>query len=144
MKKIEEKSTIYPQKIEKNDINQRFVSAVEYLVKNKLAKNSTIATALGIKQNTFTEILKYRSGAGSEYIANLCVLYDINPDWLLTGRGEMLREENPFSKEAIDKMAAARPNATPQQIISALAAIIRQQAQEIEQLKASLQAANAI
>jgi len=102
--------------------------------------------SIGVSNGALSKQIKKKGATiGSDKLENILIKYDdINPDWLLTGRGEMLREENPFSKEAIDKMAAARPNATPQQIISALAAIIRQQAQEIEQLKASLQAANAI
>lgn len=79
----------------KDAINERFKISVEYLISEKIAKSkSEIATAMGIKPNTFSEILNKRMSIGVQMIEPFCVKFGISVDWLVTGRGEMLRKDN--------------------------------------------------
>ncbi|MBO4654979.1 MAG: helix-turn-helix transcriptional regulator [Bacteroidales bacterium] len=85
----------------KSDINERFISSVNYLISEKKAHNKTeIATAMGIKPNTFSEILNKRMSLGLQMIEPFCTHYGISIAWLITGQGEMLadaeaRQERP-------------------------------------------------
>jgi transcriptional regulator with XRE-family HTH domain len=53
-----------------------------------------IAQKLGLKTNTFSEILNNRMNVGTDIVSILCETYNISSDWLLTGRGEMLQRNN--------------------------------------------------
>ncbi len=76
------------------DINERFIIAVETLVKSRATKDkSTLSNSLGIKQNKLSEILGKRMNTSLELISDLSELYNINLDWLIYGRGEIKKEE---------------------------------------------------
>lgn len=78
----------------KEDINTRFVEAVNYLLNSNIASSKAdLATAFGIKPSKFSEILNYRMNIGTDLAAILCASYNINSNWLLTGEGSMLRSE---------------------------------------------------
>lgn len=82
----------------KDAINERFKISVEYLISEKIAKNkSEIATAMGIKPNTFSEILNKRMSIGIQMIEPFCVKFGISVDWLITGNGPMLRSNIPVA-----------------------------------------------
>lgn len=49
------------------------------------------AIKIGISPSMVTEISKGRSNVGTLAIQNIVSIFDINADWLLTGRGEMLK-----------------------------------------------------
>ena len=60
--------------------------------------------SIGMSNASFGKSLKNNGAIGSDKLENILIVYpDINPDWLLTGRGSMLKsEEVPRSdKEAI-------------------------------------------
>ena len=83
----------------KEDINTRFVEAVNYLLNSNIASSKAdLATAFGIKPSKFSEILNYRMNIGTDLAAILCASYNINSNWLLTGEGEMLRSEQKKAK----------------------------------------------
>lgn len=75
-------------------INQRFIDSVNLLISSKKVHlKSEIAEKLNIKKSTFSEILNLRMSISTEAIANFCDLYEINPTWLLTGKGSMLLDQ---------------------------------------------------
>ena len=75
-------------------INERFIYAVNYLVDKQIAKSKKeLALNIASKPQNLTEILGGRTSVSAENIANLCEVYKISADWLLTGKGEMLRTE---------------------------------------------------
>lgn len=85
-----------------NDITERFLSVYKYLLDNKLVQNSSeFSKTIGVSSSTMTEILKGRTNAGINPIQNTVRNYpDINPEWLLTGRGSMLREAEEVTHSA--------------------------------------------
>lgn len=74
--------------MDKSAINRRFIEAVEYLLSTRKAENKgVLAATLGIKSTKFSEILNERMNIGTDLAALICSHYDINPEWLLLGRG---------------------------------------------------------
>lgn len=79
-------------KITKKAINDRFILAIEFLVNNKYVQSKKqISEELELKGSKLSEILSSRMHATTEVLANFCVIYDIDMDWLLTGKGDMLK-----------------------------------------------------
>ena len=95
--------------MKKDEINIRFVDAVNYLLNsNTITSKADLATVLGIKPSKFSEILNFRMNIGTDLAAILCHTYNINSNWLLTGEGNMLRMES--KKENIP---VAHPSDSP-------------------------------
>lgn len=76
--------------MEKTDINRRFITAINTLLKDKGLTKTGIAQSLGIKPSKFSEILNERMNVGTDTLALVCELYSFNPSWLLLGEGSML------------------------------------------------------
>lgn len=76
--------------MDKTVINQRFIMAINSLLKDKGLTKTKIAETLGIKPAKFSEILNYRMNAGVELIAELCYQYSFSASWILNGIGPML------------------------------------------------------
>ncbi|WP_395074527.1 hypothetical protein [Flavobacterium sp.] len=83
-----------------NDITIRFLIAYEFLLENKRIKNTRdFGNKLNVSNSLVTEICKKRSNAGIVPIQNLLLNFEeIDADWLLTGKGEIVKSEdiNPF------------------------------------------------
>lgn len=76
--------------MKKEDINLRFVEAVNYLLNTGIVSSKAdLAGTLGIKASKFSEILNYRMNIGTDLAAILCSSYNINSNWLLMGEGDM-------------------------------------------------------
>lgn len=89
--------------MKKEEINLRFVEAVNHLLDTRIvASKADLAEKLGIKPSKFSEILNYRMNIGTDLAALLCFTYNINSNWLLTGEGKMLRNEESPPSEPID------------------------------------------
>ncbi len=88
--------------MEREIINSRFRAAINFLVKEKELKKAEIATRLGIKPSTFSEILNKRMSASPAAIAILCAAYGFSPAWLLCGEGNMLKTDNTPAAPAIN------------------------------------------
>ena len=58
-------------------------------------KPSVSEKELGIGNGTFGKALSRSGGIGSEIIEKFVEKYNINPDWLITGNGEMLNSNIP-------------------------------------------------
>lgn len=78
----------------KEEINKRFVEAVNYLLSNNIVTGKgLISESLSIKASKFSEILNYRMNVGTDLAAMISDLYNIDANWLLTGRGSMLKSD---------------------------------------------------
>lgn len=83
------------QILSKEEINNRFLTAVQELLRNRIVSSkSTLADAFGIKPAKFSEILNGRMKAGVDMLAILCDYYCISPDWLLMSRGNNVFRES--------------------------------------------------
>lgn len=79
------------QIISKTEINSRAVQALLAIVSNGLVATKTdLAECLGAKPAKFSEILNFRMKVGIDMIAKICDSFDVDPYWLLMGRGKRI------------------------------------------------------
>ena len=77
--------------LSKSHIDYRFGLAVEVLLNEGIANSKgEIAEDMGVKPAKFSEILNGRMHVGVDMLAMLSDHYLVNPDWLLTGRGDCI------------------------------------------------------
>ena len=79
-----------------NDITIRFLLVYDYLLINNQIKNKRdFGVKLKLSNSLLTEIIKKRTNAGVVPIQNLLIVFEeINANWLLTGKGEMINDSN--------------------------------------------------
>ena len=93
------------------DLSSRFIEAMEYLIStNKVANSAIFAAKVGVSTSMITEIRKGRSNVGTTALQNIVLEFEIDGNWLLTGKGNILREktspeQNNNIKEHIEKIA---------------------------------------
>ena len=81
-------------------VNERIIEAINYvLTSNRCLNKASLAELFGIKPAKFSEILNKRMAAGMDIIQKLCADYDISPNWIITGQGEMLKTSIPIAKQ---------------------------------------------
>lgn len=75
-----------------NELSVRFLKVLEYLIKEKyVSDNKDFASKISVSASLITEISKGRSNVGLTAIQNTVLMFPVDSDWLLTGRGCMLR-----------------------------------------------------
>lgn len=80
----------------KNDISERFIKVFLDLVEtDTVGGKRDFATKLGMSPSMITEISKGRSSVGLSAVQNIVSVYNVNPDWILTGKGNMYSEPTP-------------------------------------------------
>ena len=72
-------------------ISTRAIEAIYSIIELENTSQSAISGRLGCKPSKLTEILKGRMMVPLETIASLCEDFDISPEWLILGNGEMMR-----------------------------------------------------
>lgn len=81
--------------MEKSTIQSRFCDAIErILTENKTLTKTKLAENLGCRRTKLSEILAGRMMAGTDVIAQLCLQYNISPDWILCGIEQGNKPEN--------------------------------------------------
>lgn len=89
-----------------NELSKRFLEVLSYLVKAKIvADNKDFASKISVSTSMITEISKGRSNVGLTAIQNTVLVFPINSDWLLTGKGSMFRSDgatDPHNTPIID------------------------------------------
>lgn len=121
---------------EKKDISSRFVEVLNELLKlGKVADKKAFALSVGCSTSMITEISKGRSNVGTSVLQNTVQIYGVSATWLLVGTGEMFVNEEQTTQSTssgdpmVDKLLG---------IIDKKDDIIRQQAEDIGQLRAEL------
>lgn len=147
---------IFQRILTKDEINTRFIWAVNAVLRNKLMPSkASLAESLGVKPAKFSEILNGRMKVGVDMIAIMCDFYHISPDWILMSRGNQVFRNTPLPKIWVDDddLDSNYPddkdvikNATKNNSFEAIDPlvglihekdnIIREQAEKIGQLKA--------
>lgn len=80
----------------KNMISSRFIEAYEQLLnENKTTDRKDFANKIGVSPSMITEISKGRSSVGTTAIQNIVLKFGISANWLLTGQGEMIEDNEP-------------------------------------------------
>ena len=93
----------------KKQVNQRVIAAINYCLKT--TSKSTMAQIMGITPSKFSEILNGRMAAGMDVIHSLCIDYSVSADYIITGRGPMIR--TPFASPQPDISNEHVPNGDP-------------------------------
>lgn len=76
------------------DIKTRFMEVYNYLLgKGLVSGYKDFANKISVSTSMITEISKGRSNVGTTAIQNTVSIFPINADWLLTGKGTMLKLE---------------------------------------------------
>lgn len=79
----------------KNEISGRFIEAYYTLVDmDEIAGRKEFAEKIGISPSMITEISKGRSSVGLSAVQNIVSVYEVNADWMLTGKGDMFKSPN--------------------------------------------------
>lgn len=77
-----------------NELSSRFLKVLKYLIEeHEVSDNKDFASKISVSTSMITEISKGRSNVGLSAIQNTVLRFPINSDWLLTGRGSMLRSD---------------------------------------------------
>lgn len=93
-----------------NELSSRFLKVLKYLIEeHEVSDNKDFASRISVSTSMITEISKGRSNVGVSAIQNTVLQFPINSDWLLTGRGSMLRD----NKTSEENKLGYTPNATP-------------------------------
>ncbi len=63
----------------------------------KSVNAAEFADRIGVQRSSISHILNGRNNPGAQFLEKLLIAYpDLNADWLITGRGEMLKSEKTF------------------------------------------------
>lgn len=107
----------------------------ELLKRGSLPDKKAFALSVGCSTSMITEISKGRSNVGVSVLQNTVQNYGVSATWLLVGTGEMFvsEEQQPQSTSSAEPMVDKLLG-----IIEKKDDIIRQQAEDIGQLRAEL------
>ena len=114
---------------DKKDISSRFIEVLNELLKRgSLPDKKAFALSVGCSTSMITEISKGRSNVGVSVLQNTVQNYGVSATWLLVGTGEMFvsEEQQPQNSSSAEPM------------VDKLLGIIRQQAEDIGQLRKEL------
>ena len=71
-------------------ISTRAIEAIYSIIDRENTSQSAISSRLGCKPSKLTESLKGRMMVPLETISSLCEDFNISPEWLILGDGEMI------------------------------------------------------
>lgn len=93
-----------------NDITIRFLDVYAYLKKELLVHTPKgFSNEINVSTSLITEICKKRTNAGITPIQNLLLRFEqIDGNWLLTGKGSMLKITKEFDNLNFKELAEAR------------------------------------
>ncbi len=113
--------------MDKKTVNDRVIIALKYLMKLRPDLTKTmLSELLDITNSTLSHILGSRMNASVDLLTALCLRFQVSADWLLTGRGNMIDESE------------GAPSLSHMDMFTQLLDTVKQQAEEIGQLKAHI------
>lgn len=68
------------------------IDRIKQIIKHFGLTQSAFAEKMDMKQQNLSRILNGKANIGDGVINKIVLSYDVNKDWLLTGEGEMLKE----------------------------------------------------
>ncbi len=90
--------------MEKEAINQRIISVINYLLEQKIVKRkSELAEKLGCSPQTITEILGERQGVKVDLLQKFFDIFNVSYDYIFRGKGPVLNNERvyPVNQEGV-------------------------------------------
>lgn len=81
------------------------VERLQLLLQTKNLSASQLADETGIQRSIMSHVMNGRNKASLDFILRVLKKYpDINPDWLLFGKGPMIRDNNLFDQDQSDEL----------------------------------------
>lgn len=96
--------------MKKGEINNRAIEAIYRIIDLQNISQNAFSEAIGCKPSKLTEILKGRMSVQIDMIASLCKDYGVSSEWILTGKGEMMKREDPVVQNVSGTHFAATAN----------------------------------
>jgi hypothetical protein len=85
-----------------NELNSRFIEFYNYLISQNIVKSGKeFSENTGVSSSLITEITHGRSIAGTKVIQNSVIKYRLNSDWLFTGNGLMIKDDQKEDETSI-------------------------------------------
>jgi transcriptional regulator with XRE-family HTH domain len=85
--------------MEKPEINKRIMQLIDYLD----TSNNQFAKSIGISSSRISSIATFRNKPDSDFLQSIAEVYsNVSMDWLLTGRGSMIKEPFVFTVEELE------------------------------------------
>lgn len=92
---------------EKKENNTKIICRLQEYVDCKGITLNQIAVSTGVSNSYFSKMAKAGGSVGEDIIRKILLFYDdLNPDWLLTGRGEMIKSSAHSQPCTIDSVHA--------------------------------------
>ncbi len=93
-----------------NNLATRLQSFIKFLGLN----NTGFADEINVQRSGISHILSGRNKPGLDFIYKILNTYpDLNPDWLIMGRGEMLKGASPAGTESVEINRSSTEENTP-------------------------------
>ena len=97
---------------DKMAINERFIELSKLLVFQKIVKNDKdFALKLGIHPQSFADIKYMRRGVTVDMIRDLRINFNVNPNWIIFGSGDMYITDKNVEKSDLNVKGNVKPNA---------------------------------
>lgn len=112
---------------------------LELILKTKDLSASQLADETGIQRSIMSHVMNGRNKASLDFIQRILKRFpDINPDWLLFGKGTMSRENNLFNQEPVDELDSLKQeNDELKQQVNRLQETVQRLHSESQKLKTS-------
>lgn len=89
-----------------NELTLRFIEFYDYLISQNIVRSAKdFAENTDVSSSLITEVTHWRSIPGTKLIQNSVIKYRLNSDWLFTGCGLMIKNDQTFDEpiKIIDK-----------------------------------------
>ena len=111
----------------KKTVNDRVIIAINTVLKLRPDLPTTmLSDLLGVSITSFSHLMSSRMNASVDIMNSLCLMFNISADWLLTGRGNIISN------------SGSGPSLSHMDMLMQLIDTVKQQAEEIGQLKARI------
>jgi transcriptional regulator with XRE-family HTH domain len=89
---------------------QRIIKVVEWLIFKQIADSRRdLADKMGYSESSMSQILNGKVALSAKFIKNLAKMStEINEDWMLAGKGEMLKKSGPTAADQADTITMPR------------------------------------
>lgn len=84
-------------------INTDLIERIKFVMQEKSIRANAFADKLGYAQSSTYLILNGKRPVPDTLLEKICEVYDINKEWLLTGKGEMQNEPKPIISDSVGR-----------------------------------------